>query len=219
MKKQLTLFLSVFTILLFYPSQGLAANECSESSSIFKDLNSEDSHWFSKLINAERNNKVTKKDLMVTDQEVSLSICEFYVNDNTLSYSFKVTFDEELIEPNFFRHSILNKPVISVNGEWVNHSDVIWSDKVSENEYIGVQVVDVHTKEIDQNDTFEVIYQQNVGLQGIWGFEISNQEEEKEEIYEIEIYKEKLERADRIIPFLPVYERLGMSKYFFITSY
>ncbi|WP_035668776.1 hypothetical protein, partial [Halalkalibacter akibai] len=194
MKKQLTLFLAFCSILLFYPPQGFAASECSETNSIFKVLNSEDSHWFAELINAERNNKVTKEDLMVTDGEISLSICESYVNDNRISYSFKVTFNEEVIKPSFFNHDILNKPLISVNGEWTNHSDVIWTEKVSENEYIGVQVIDVHTKDIDKNDTFEIIYQMNLGQQGIW--ELIINEEDKavtyEEKYEVETYEDKI---------------------------
>lgn len=203
MKKQLTLFLSVCSILLFYPSQSFAENECSESSSIFRNLNSEDNHLFPELMDAERNNKVTKEDLMVIDGEISLSICESYVNDNKFSYSFKVNFDEELIKPSFFDHSILNKPLISVNGEWINHSDVIWTEKVSENEYIGVQVVDVHTKEIDENDTFEVIYQMNLGVPGTWEFTVN--QEEKIKKYELETYEEKIERAYQSIPYLTFY--------------
>jgi len=78
--------------------------------------------------------------------------------------------------------------LISVNGEWINHSDVIWTEKVSENEYIGVQVVDVHTKEIDENDTFEVIYQMNLGVPGTWEFTVN--QEEKIKKYELETYEE-----------------------------
>lgn len=167
MKKQISLFLFVVVVLFLWPYQAFANYECPKS--IFKKLDS-NNDLFTELIKAEKTGDVFQQNLTVTDEGISLTLCESYIDNNKIAYSFQINFEENM-QPKYLGYGILNKPVVSINKTDINHSDVIWAEQTSSNEYIGVQIIDLDQK-IRGNDQLEILYQTNLGRKGQWELEI-----------------------------------------------
>lgn len=88
---------------------------------------------------ASEENLTTKVEKSASDKGITLTINEVYSAGQEISISYTIQSKEKLISPSKQdSFQILEKSDISINGEWINSSNTVRHQKITENKYIGV---------------------------------------------------------------------------------
>lgn len=116
---------------------------------------------------ASENGLTTKINQSVTDEDITFRIHEIYYFGNQIGYTYSLKTDRSDLEIKY--QNFTGIPEIVFNGKLINTTGSNWGEKILEDEYVGMSLIDIY-EVIPEEGELTLQFKEVLNVRGSWYF-------------------------------------------------